>query len=318
MRKLAYLGAVALFVLSPVAARADVAQPDGPPPIAPGSLATRHDLPVFGVLAQQTPPAAPSPQQPPAPPTSQAPPAAPRQGGATCPTTGQNYAGTVDADVVLDVPNLSIDQITLTVDQLHALVNLDARLANLLTLTAGVDASLGRVNLDIRGVCAEAHLVVRLNNVAAIIDRVATTIDRNPQILTSLTGSVGRTLENVTGPGGLGSQLVGTVGQTLENVTQPGGLLTQTVNTLDQTVQRTIDTTGNIVERTLDTAGNVVGSQTVGTLLSLPVLSETTNAAGQTVRRVTDTSGAVIELTLDAAGNLLNANVVQQATGGQR
>ena len=44
--------------------------------------------------------------------------------------------------------------------------------------------------------CAEAHLVVRLNNVAAIIDRTLTTIDRNPAILTNLTGGVGQTLLN--------------------------------------------------------------------------------------------------------------------------
>ena len=49
---------------------------------------------------------------------------------------------------MLDVPNLSVDQLTLTVEQLHALVNLDARLLNLLQLSAGVDANLGRVNLD--------------------------------------------------------------------------------------------------------------------------------------------------------------------------
>src|SRR4051812_7290571 len=335
MQKVAYLGAVALLALTASSVRAESTDASSPTGGAPPSVATYPDVPLFGVLVQQ-PSGQPNPQQQPSgqpnpqptpsaqPQTpapaaapAQAPSSQPRQGMITCPTTGQNFAGTVDADVVLDIPNLSVDQITLSVEQLHALVNLDARLANLLQLTAGVDASLGRVNLDIRGVCAEAHLVVRLNNVAAIIDRVATTIDRNPAILTNLTGSVGQTLTNVTQPGGLGSQLVGTVGQTLNNVTQPGGLLTQTVNTLGQTVQRTIDTTGNILEQTLDTTGNLLSSQTVGSLLNLPVLSTTTNAAGQTVRRVTDTSGAVIELTLDQAGNLLNSQVVQQATGGQ-
>jgi hypothetical protein len=207
------------------------------------------------------------------------------------------FAGTVDADVVLDIPNLSVDEITIDVERLEAHVNLDARLANLLQLRAGVDVETGRIGLAIRGVCAEAHLVVRLNNVAAIIDRTLTTLDRNPGVLTGLVSSVGGTLENITAP---------------------GGLLSQTVNTLGQTVQRTVDTTGNIVERTLDTAGNVVGSQTVGSLLSLAAVSETTNAAGQTVRRVTDTSGAVIELTLDAAGNLVGSRVVSQAAGAAR
>src|SRR3954454_8202116 len=246
MRAISSLGAATLFALTTgVAAAGPATEPSG---VAAAGVPS-------AVLAQQTPPAggqaaggapsapgapsgqptaqAPTPPQPPTPPAG-APSAqaggAPRQ-GANCPTTAQLFAGSVDADVVLDIPNLSVDQITLNVDQVHATVDLDARLAQLLRLTAGVNADIGRVNLDIRGVCAEAHLVVRLNNVAAIIDRTLTTIDRNPAILTNLTGSVGQTLENVTAPGGLGSQLVGTVGQTLNNLTQPGGLLSQTVNT---------------------------------------------------------------------------------------
>jgi YD repeat-containing protein len=91
----------------------------------------------------------------------------------------------------------------------------------------------------------------------------------------------------------------------LNTALQPGGLLSQTV-------QRTIDTTGNIVERTLDTAGTVVSSQTVGSLLSLPVVSETTNTAGQLVRQVRDTSGTLVELTLDSAGNLVGSRVLSQ------
>lgn len=63
---------------------------------------------------------------------------------------------------------------------------LDARVANLVSLKAGADASIGRVKLEIRGVQAEAYLVVRLDNVAKILDRTLTTIDRNPELLTRL------------------------------------------------------------------------------------------------------------------------------------
>lgn len=214
-------------------------------------------------------------------------------------------ATTGDPDVLLDVPNLSVDEITLEVENLRARVSLDARLANLLQLTAGADAGIDKVKLTIKGVKAEVLLKVRLDNVANIIDRTLTTIDRNPQILERLLTSVDNT--------------VNTVGGTLNTALQPGGVLSQTVNTLGQTVQRTLDTTGNIVEKTLDTTGKVVNEKTVGSVLNtaatgLRVVGETTNNAGQTVRRLQDSSGAVIEVVLDTAGKIVSSKIVSGAT----
>lgn len=209
-------------------------------------------------------------------------------------------ASSGDPDVLLDVPNLSVDEITLEVENLKAKVSLDARLANLLALTAGADVSIDKVKLQIKGVKAEVLLKVRLDNVAQIIDRTLTTIDRNPEILAKLLESVDKT--------------VGTVGSVANTALQPGGVLSQTINTLGQTVQRTVDATGNIVEKTLDTTGKVVNSNTVGNISSLKVLSETTNATGQTVRRVQDTAGGVLELTLDAAGKLVSSKVLSQGS----
>ena len=209
-------------------------------------------------------------------------------------------AASGDPDVLLDVPNLSVDEITLEVENLRAKVSLDARLANLLQLTAGADVGIDKVKLTIKGVKAEVLLKVRLDNVANIIDRTLTTIDRNPEILVKLLESVDKT--------------VGTVGDVANTALQPGGVLSQTVNTLGQTVQRTLDTTGNIVEKTLDTTGKVVGSKTVGNLTDLRVLNETTNSAGQTVRRLQDTGGGIIEVVLDTAGKVVSSKVVQQAT----
>ncbi len=231
-------------------------------------------------------------------------------------------AATGDPDVLLDVPNLSVEEITLEVENLRARVSLDARLANLLQLTAGADAGIDKVKLTIKGVRAELLLKVRLDNVAAIIDRTLTTIDRNPQILERLLQSVDTTVGTVGGvdntalqPGGVVDRTVGTVGQTLNNVTRPGGLLSSTVNTLGQTLQRTVDRSGNILERTLDAAGTVVNQRTVGNVLSLSTVRETTGAGGQILRQVRDTSGAIIELTLDAAGRVTNSRVISQATG---
>lgn len=207
-------------------------------------------------------------------------------------------------DVLLDVPNLSVDEITLEVENLRAKVSLDARLANLLQLTAGADVGIDKVKLTIKGVKAEVLLKVRLDNVNSIIDRTLTTIDRNPQILEKLLTSV--------------DNAVGTVGNVANTALQPGGVLSQTVNTLGQTVQRTLDTTGNLVEKTLDTTGKVVNQRTVGSVLDtaatgLRVVNETTNGAGQTVRRLQDSTGGIIEVVVDSAGKIVSSKIVSGA-----
>ena len=57
-------------------------------------------------------------------------------------------------DVLLDIPNLSVDEINLEVNNLQVHIALDARLANLLKLTAGADASIDQVKIGIKGVQA--------------------------------------------------------------------------------------------------------------------------------------------------------------------
>jgi hypothetical protein len=83
-----------------------------------------------------------------------------------------------------------------------------ARLANLLKLTAGADASIDHVKLDIKGVQATATLVVRLDNVRAIIERTLQTLDNNPQLVSQLLSTVDNTVNTV---GGVANNTVGTV-----------------------------------------------------------------------------------------------------------
>ena len=94
-------------------------------------------------------------------------------------------------DVLLDVPVLKVDEIHVEVDDLRARVSLQAEVLDLLKLNVGADVLLGKVELDIKGVEAQALLKVRLDRVAAILGRVLTTIDRNPQILERLTAGLG-------------------------------------------------------------------------------------------------------------------------------
>lgn len=228
--------------------------------------------------------------------------------------------GTPHYDVILEVPELSVDSIGLEVDNLRAHLSLDAQVASLVMLNAGVDVAIERVNLRIEGVLAEVYLYVDLDNVAHIVDRALATLENNPEILEQLLATVdtavgvaGRVGGTALRPGGVVDRTVGVVGQTLENVTAPNGVLTQTVNAAGQTLQTVLTTTGSLVEQTLNTAGSVVNERTLGSVTSLPLVRETTNSAGQTVRRVRDTLGNVLEYTLGAGGAVSNVRVVERA-----
>ncbi|MEV4048473.1 hypothetical protein AB0J75_36735, partial [Streptomyces sp. NPDC049744] len=100
-------------------------------------------------------------------------------------------------DVFLDVPQLKVDELNLDVENLRARVSLQAEVLDLLKLNVGADVALGQVHLDISGVEAQAQLEVRLDNVALIINRVLTTLDRNPQILDELARGVGSAARDV-------------------------------------------------------------------------------------------------------------------------
>src|ERR671933_2498995 len=118
-------------------------------------------------------------------------------------------------DVLLDVPVVKVDEINFELNDLRVRLSLLAAVGDFVQLAVGVDAYLGRVKLVIRGVEAQALLKVRLDNVAAILDRVLTTIDRNPQIIERLVEGVSSAIEDI----GSGA------GSALEDVGQGAGEL---------------------------------------------------------------------------------------------
>lgn len=113
------------------------------------------------------------------------------------------------SDVFLDVPALHVDELNLEVDDLEAHVSLQAEVLDLLKLNVGADVRLGRVELDIEGVDVQAQLRVRLHNIAAIVTRLLSTVDRNPQILEQLTRGVGEAVENVGAGAGTAVERLG-------------------------------------------------------------------------------------------------------------
>ena len=99
-------------------------------------------------------------------------------------------------DVVLDVPELEVDKINLQVGDLRAHVSILAELANLVNISVGVDARLEEVELEIEGVEAEVHLIARLHNVRAILEKALETIGEHPEILRILARTVSRVVRD--------------------------------------------------------------------------------------------------------------------------
>jgi 2-oxoacid dehydrogenase-like protein with E3 subunit-binding domain len=113
---------------------------------------------------------------------------------------------TDEPDVIVDIPVVKVDEIHFELDDLMARVSLHAEVLDLVKLSVGVHVELGKVELDIKGVEAQALMRARLDHVTAIIDRVLTTLDRNPDVLKN----IAKALKPVTEGAG---KAVGEVGE---------------------------------------------------------------------------------------------------------
>jgi hypothetical protein len=116
-------------------------------------------------------------------------------------------------DVLVDVPVAKVDEIDIEVDDLHAQVAVYTEIKKILMLSLGADAKLGQVQLKIEGVEAQALLKARLKNVHGILERVALTLDRSPELL----GAIGRGIDEIGH--GTGEMLADT-GETVEETSE--------------------------------------------------------------------------------------------------
>ena len=162
------------------------------------------------------------------------------------PSNGQETDDGQEPDVVLDVPELEVDRITLEVRDLRAHVSILAELANLVNISVGVDARLDEVKLEIEGVEAEVHLVARLKNVRAILVKALETIGEHPEILRilarSLTQVVRETLEGT----------LGTLDSTLEDL--------QVGDTVDEALLGSLGEVRSALEDILERSDRAVGA----------------------------------------------------------
>lgn len=204
-----------------------------------------------------------------------------------------------DPDVLLDVPAVKVDSIHLELDNLDARVALKAQVLDLVKLNAGVDAHLGKLRIDIKGVEAQALLKVRLDHVAAIVDRVFTTIDRNPELVKSL----GRTVEDV----GRGSgRALGETGEAVEDVGEGAGGAVQDVGSgAGQAVGEIGEGAGQAVGDVGQGAGQAVGELGEG---AGQAVGEVGQGAGEAVGGVAEGAGGAVGEVEQAAAGLLGGN----------
>src|SRR5919107_1851844 len=182
-----------------------------------------------------------------------------------------------EPDVVLDVPELEVDKITLEVRDLRPHVAILVELANLLNLTVGVAARLDEVKLEIEGVEAEVHLVARLKNVRAILEKALDTIGEHPEILRILARSLSQLVRE-----SLGKTLT-TLNEVLEGL--------ELGDTVDEVLKGRLEeiraNLGEILERQ-EGEGRT---------------REALGEGGGPVQRVVDEAGTSIEQTLDESGD---------------
>jgi len=149
-----------------------------------------------------------------------------------------------DVDVLLDVPQLEVDRIKLTVRGLRAHVSIVAELASLVNLQVGVDARLDEVELEIEGVRAKVLLKVRLEEVRAILRHALETVAEHPEILRILTRALDELVEGLLG------DALGTLAGALEGL--------EVGDTVDELLKGRLEDVRDTLQEVLSQAGEQV------------------------------------------------------------
>jgi hypothetical protein len=193
------------------------------------------------------------------------------------------------------VPNLSVGRIELDVDNLQAEINLAASIASLVTINAGVQIGVQKVNITISDVEAQLELVIRLGHLVDIVNRTLASLDLNP-LLINVLNNVTAVVDNVVGA------VDGLLGSIVQGSTQLNFL---------------IDNLGNIVQEVLGDGGSVVSS-IVGNYATNMTFTGVQKDLGNGLTQKTyqySPLGSVVNIIFNTLGQVVQA-VVVGAGGG--
>ncbi|ORY68381.1 uncharacterized protein BCR38DRAFT_385888 [Pseudomassariella vexata] len=223
----------------------------------------------------------------------------------TTTATGDSGSGTSSSasssssnypDVLLQVPELSVDRIELDVDDLQAEINLAAQVAGLVEINAGIQVGITKVNITIADVDAELELIIRLGNLVDIVNRTLATLDLNPLLI--------NVLNEVTD---VVDAVVGAV----------DGLLGSIVNG-DSKINFIIDNLGNIVQEVTSDAGNILSSIIGNYEQNMTYTGSQKILDGGLIQRTYEYSplGSLVNIVFNSVGQVVQAVVVKSSGGG--
>lgn len=218
-------------------------------------------------------------------------------------------------DVYLNA-SVSVGEIGITVDNLTAKINLDAQVLKLLQFNAGVALSIDRVSLLIQDVKAEVLLEARLGNLVRMIDDTLNSIDLNPILAT--VGQVVGSIVNTTVGSLTGNTPLTPRSYQVDNHEND---LLYSINDYDGKphTHRVLTRSGTIIDQFLDQLGHIDHQQVVGSYLSVMTFNgynESVVVNGQDVYELGyvyaafDGLGVVSFIYVDAAGVVVSAQVV--------
>ncbi|KAF5630017.1 hypothetical protein F52700_7374 [Fusarium sp. NRRL 52700] len=199
-------------------------------------------------------------------------------------------------DVHLKVPELSVGRIELDVDNLHADINLNADIAKLVQINAGIQVGIDKVNITIADVEAELELVVRLGHLVEIVNRTLASLDLNPALV-NLLDSVGDIVEGV----------IGAVDGLLGSITQG-----------DTKLNFLIDNLGNIVQEVTKTGSDVVSSIIGNYKQNMTFTGDEKTLQNGLTQRTYEYKelSALVNIVFNKAGQIVQAMVVKGGGSG--
>ncbi|KAH9229475.1 hypothetical protein K456DRAFT_56363 [Colletotrichum gloeosporioides 23] len=205
-------------------------------------------------------------------------------------------SSTPPADVYLKVPELSVGRIELDVDNLNAEINLAAEVAKLVTINAGVQVGIEKVNVTIADVSAELELVIRLGNLVDIVNRTLASLDLNP-LLINLLDTVGDVVDDVIGA--------------------VDGLLGSIVNG-DTKINFLIDNLGNIVQEVTNAGSSALSSIIGNYQQNMTFTGSQTDLGNGLVQKVYEYAplSSLVNIVFNTLGQVVRATVVKGGSTG--
>jgi hypothetical protein len=86
-------------------------------------------------------------------------------------------------DMLLDFPNVSVDELEMELHNFTARVTVEGRVGNLVKVSTGVNVNVGDLKVSMKGVQASALLVARLDNVKQMMNKALVAAVQNPDLL---------------------------------------------------------------------------------------------------------------------------------------